>query len=436
MILKHFSFIFLGIFFLFTLTQCQDKKVPLTGQRHCLLEQENTLEKDPDADNVAVFLSEPRSITEWGQMGGNKAHAMSPARLNDGERKVLWSESVGQGSTKDRFLLAGPVAVGTMIYTIDVEGRVQARDAKTGKRHWSFATEPKAKDKQSYHSGGGVALKGDKLFVASPYGEVIALEKESGYEIWRSSLAFPARSAPAVDRERVYVTTMSNRTIAFDGTTGSVLWQHEGAVDVTSLVGGASPAIYGRVIFVPYSTGELFALKAENGHFLWSETLSSLRTLSSTSGVAQVRARPVVYKGMVIAVSQGDRMMAIDFRTGRRLWDKEIGSTRTPVVTDEFIFVLTNNNQMVCLLRETGQVVWVKDLKDKDPSKTLRWGGPVLASNAIVLGGSHGQVAFLNPENGDIAKTVSVSDPVTLSPIVLDGILYVLTDKGRLVAIQ
>ncbi|MBM3610418.1 MAG: hypothetical protein FJX18_02695 [Alphaproteobacteria bacterium] len=436
MTIRTLSSIFFGSFFLFVLTQCQDKKIPLTGQRHCLLEVENNLEKDPEADNFTVFLSNPRSITEWGQMGGNKAHSMSPALLNDGERKILWSESIGSGTSRDRFLLAGPVASGTTIYTIDTEGRVQARDVKTGKLQWSFASQPKEKDKKPYHPGGGVAVKGDKLFVASPYNELIALEKDSGYEIWRSTLAFPARSAPAVDRERVYVTTMNNRTLSFDGITGTVIWQHEGAADTTSLIGGASPAVYARVVFVPYSTGELFALKAENGHFLWSETLSSLRTLSSTSSVSQVRARPLVYKGMVIALAQGDRMMAIDFRTGRRLWDKEIGGIRTPVVTDEFIFALTNHQKMVCLLRETGQIVWVKDLKDKDPSKNLRWGGPVLAGNSIVLGGTNGQIAFLNPENGDTTKTVSVSDPVALSPIVLDGILYVLTERGRLVAIQ
>jgi outer membrane protein assembly factor BamB len=432
--LKSFYHILLSGFFVLGLTQCHDKKTPLPGERHSLLEAVNILAKDPDADNFAIFLPEAKTITEWGQMGGNKAHCMSHGRLEGDERKVIWSESIGNGTSRDRFLLAGPVGAAGVIYTIDVEGRVQAREAKTGKLAWSYATENK--DKKSFHSGGGVAVKGNKVFVATPYGEMIALEKDTGFEIWRSDLPFPARSAPAVDQERVYVTTMNNRSLAFDAVTGKKVWQHEGATETTSLVGGAAPAIYGRVVFVPYSTGELFALKAENGHFLWSETLSSLRTLSSTAGVAQVRARPVIYKGMVLALAQGDRMMAIDFRTGRRLWDKEIGGIRTPAVTDEFIFALTNDHQVTCLIRETGQVAWVKELKDPDPSKSVRWAGPTLAGGGIVLAGSNGQVVFLNPENGDIDKTISVSDPVALSPIVLDGVLYILTDRGRLVAVQ
>jgi outer membrane protein assembly factor BamB len=360
--------------------------------------------------------------------------------LKEGPRKVLWSTSIGSGTDGHRFLLATPVVENGVIYTIDSEGRVQARTLDTGKLKWSFATEPKDTKDVSYHSGGGIAIRGNKLYIASPYGEALALEKSIGFEIWRSPLVYPARAAPTVDSERVYVSTTNNRLVAFDAFTGVQVWQHEGTAETTSFVGGAAPAAHSRVVVVPYSTGELFALKAENGHVLWSEALSSLRTLSSTSVLSQIRARPVIYQSMVIALSQGDRMMAIDFRTGRRLWDREIGGVHTPAVTDEFIFIITNENRIACLIRDTGQVAWVQDLpryaKPEDKKNPYRWAGPILAGGFLVVAGSNGQVLFLDPVTGETKTTLSLSDSISLSPIVAEETLYFLTDRGKLIAVQ
>ena len=422
------------------LAQCGDSKIPLKGERCPFLEGGSPLVKDPEADNLSIYLPTPTVIHEWAQMGGNGAHAMPHGSLKEGERKVLWSTSIGSGTSDHKFLLAGPVVSEGYIYTIDADGLVQARETATGKLLWRFETEPKDNKRLPHHSGGGVAVHGDKIYVATPYGETVALEKKIGFEIWRSALVYPARSAPTVDGERVYVSTTNNRLVALDAATGSQVWQHEGTVETTSFVGGASPALSNRVVVVPYSTGELCALRAENGHVLWTEALTSLRTLSSTAALSQVRARPVIYKSMVIGISQGNRMMAIDFRTGRRLWDKEIGGVRTPAVTDEFIFAVTNESHVVCLIRETGQVAWAKELpryeKPDDKKNPYRWAGPLLAGGFLVIAGSNGQVLFLDPETGETKKTLALSDPIILSPIVAEETLYFLSDRGRLIAVE
>lgn len=436
--IQRFQLGLFGVLLALVLTQCSENKVPLEGKRLSLLEATNVLAKDPDADNLNVYLPSPVAIDSWNQMGGSKANVMPHATFA-GEQKILWKESIGRGTSKHKFLLAGPVVRGGKIFTIDADGVIQARHAQTGDLLWSVKTEPQGKGKALHHSGGGVAVSHNKVFAATPYGEVIALTTESGYEIWRGTLPYPARSSPTLDEERVYVSTMNNRLLAFDAKTGINVWQHEGTAETTSLVGGASTAVSARTVIVPYSTGELFALRAENGHVLWTETLSSLRTLSSTSVLSQVKARPIIYKGMVLAVSQGDRMMAIDFRTGQRLWDKEIGGVRTPAVTDEFIFVVTNENHLACLLRDTGKVVWVKELPAPEKAKSKKkshWAGPTMAGGFLVLSGSNGQVLFLDPENGEVKKTLELSDAIMVSPIVAEGILYFLTDTGKLIAVQ
>ena len=78
--------------------------------------------------------------------------------------------------------------------------------------------------------------------------------------------------------------------------------------------------------------------------------------------LADIRGRPVIDRGRVFAVSHSGRMAAIDLRTGDRVWEQEIGSSHSPWVAGDYVFVLANDNELVCLTRDEGKVRWVRQL--------------------------------------------------------------------------
>ena len=53
-----------------------------------------------------------------------------------------------------------------------------------------------------------------------------------------------------------------------------------------------------------------------------------------------------------------------------------------------------------------------------------------------MVAGSNGQVLFLDPVTGETKTTLSLSDSISLSPIVAEETLYFLTDRGKLIAVQ
>jgi len=423
---------------LITLTQCGKNKERLEGDRETFLEMETTIVPDPDAENFNIELDEPYDIEDWPQMGGNGAHSMPNAEVGN-LNQTIWAESIGSGSSSQAFLLGGPVIKNNVVFTIDADGSVQARDAKTGKLKWKIDTKNRNESKP-YRPGGGIAVDDKRLYVASPYSEALAMDVETGFIYWRTPMLNPARSAPAVDSHRVYVLTNNNRVVAFDVVTGEKVWEHEGTPEALGLVGGAAPAVYDQVVFAPYSTGELFALKAENGHPLWVEALTTEKSMSSVSMLSQIRARPVVYKNTVIATAQNGRTVALDYRTGNRIWAKDFGGTHTPVVNSEFIFLITNENVVLGIVRETGQIAWVTELnRFEDPEKKKKpilWAGPVLADNKLFLTSSDNNIVSINPENGEIIREMALPGSALLSPIIVDKIMYILLDNGKLIAIE
>jgi outer membrane protein assembly factor BamB len=64
------------------------------------------------------------------------------------------------------------------------------------------------------------------------------------------------------------------------------------------------------------------------------------------------------------------------------------------------------------------------------------WTGPLIASNRLVVVSSEGDVVALSPQSGETVAELGVGQPVYIQPIAASGKIFVLTDKGSLVAIR
>lgn len=127
-------------------------------------------------------------------------------------------------------------------------------------------------------------------------------------------------------------------------------------------------------------------------------------------------------------------MVALDVKSGNRLWQRELGAIRSPAVVGDSLFLVSNDTDLVCVKKSTGQIHWATSLPKLDSEKQpILWAGPIVAGDALILTGSNGQVLFASPQNGKILKTLTMEAGSSLSPIVADGALYVLTDRADII---
>jgi outer membrane protein assembly factor BamB len=245
-------------------------------------------------------------------------------------------------------------------------------------------------------------------------------------------------SAPTVVDGRVFAVTVENELNALSADDGRKLWSHNGIPETAGLLGGASPAVEGEVVIVGYNSGELFALRVENGRAVWSDNLASTRSVNAVAGLADIRGRPVIDRGRVFAVSHSGRMAAIDLRSGERAWEQEIASSHSPWTAGDYVFVLANDNTLVCLTRKEGKVRWVHQLRryedEKSKSDPIRWAGPVLGGNRLIVLSSLGEAVMVSPYNGESVGGLSMSAGGFLGPVIAGDALYLLTDDANLSA--
>jgi len=407
-------------------------------ERISIISSTQGVEADPAISRIPVAVPKPYRNGNWSQAGGNSSHDVQHLELGSQLRQV-WRSRVGRGNDKYERLIAGPVAGNGMVFAVDTVGTVTAVSLESGRRIWEAKLDdPEERSDVGY--GGGAALYGDKLYVTSGFGFVVALDATSGRELWRYSGEVPFRGAPTAAADRVFAVTHDNQMLALNPETGELLWDQVGIAENAGMLGAASPAYDGATLVTALSSGELIAMRGTNGRILWQDALTSSRRLTPLATLTDIDGNPVISSGKVYAISHAGRMVSIDMRSGERSWEADIAGVSTPWVAGNFGFITTVDGQVACLSLADGRVRWVTQLQrftNQGKRKGLiKWNGPILAGDRLMITSSHGYALSVSPYTGEVISGVEMPDGSSTSPIVVDGKFIVLTDRGELVAYQ
>lgn len=414
----------------------EEEKLP--GERINILDLGAAIEPDPDAAGLTPRLPPPTN-GDWPQPYGGARHDAGHRAL--AERPTLaWQISIGEGGDEEeRRIVYPPVVAGGAIYTLDAGGNVAAWSADGGRPLWRVDPTP---EEEEDGFGGGVAYADGAVYYAAGFAQVVALDAATGDERWRARLPTPSRAAPSVDGGRVFAITVDNRLIALDAETGRTLWAFEAPPATAALLGGSTPAAADGAVIAATTTGELIAFRAANGRVTWDDSLTAVRRVGVAEAIPAVRAPPVIAGGQVIAVGAAGFVAGIDFATGGRLWDRAIGGAEPPIVAGDFVYLVTDQGQIAALTRRDGKVVWSQDMRNAagdisptDANSYLRvYAGPIAAGGRLIVVRGDGHLLFFRPEDGALDHRIQLPGQTVLAPVVANGVMYVLTEAGALLA--
>lgn len=415
-----------------------DDKTVLPGERLSVMELGAQLEVDAGIADDLILLPDARVNESWSQPGGNPTNANGHLSA-PGPLRQIWSVSAGSGSDRVAQLLAPPIIVEGRIYVLDARTRLSAFEQASGRKLWDVNLVPDGEN-ASAGRGGGVAHENGRLFVATGYGTVYGVEAASGNIVWTQAIGDPFRSAPTASSGRVFAVTSDNQTITLSQETGDVVWRHRGIVESAGILAASSPAVAGSTVIVPYSSGELVALRVENGTPVWTDSLTRTGNITSLSALNDIAGRPVVDRDRVFAISHSGRMVSIDLRTGERVWTRDIGGVQTPWVAGDFLYLVTASQEVIAISRRDGRIRWITPLQRwRNPEKRtdpVEWSGPVLVSERLVLVSSRGESVMISATTGEVLGNLSIPSGALIAPVVANETVYVLTDNARLTALK
>jgi alcohol dehydrogenase (cytochrome c) len=153
---------------------------------------------------------------------------------NAGNLTLKW---VFQPRTLDKEEVT-PLVVDGVMYTIQSPNDVIALDAATGKTIWTYLHKPAAGTVNPCcgNLSRGVAILGDKLFLASLDAQMIAIDAKTGKELWKTQAAdykqqYSFTVAPQVVKDKVITGVAGGEhgirgfIAAYDVNTGKEVWR-------------------------------------------------------------------------------------------------------------------------------------------------------------------------------------------------------------------
>ena len=413
------------------------KKTPLPGERRSVLRSDPALAVDTGLEARAVELPPPTAVAEWPQVGGPATHAPGHVAFGATPRQA-WRGSAGSGSSYRQRLTAGPVVAGSTVFAVDAFGTVTAVDLATGGRRWRADTS--RENESDGTVGGGAAVEEGVLYVATGLAEVLAMSPADGTVRWRIRTPAPTRGAPTVAGGRIFITTTENHLLALSIEDGRRLWAYRGNAQHTMPLGLPAPAVEGDAVVAGFGTGELVAVRVSDGRVLWAEGIGTAGA-TSLADIVGITGLPVIDRGRVFASSLSNTTIAVDLRSGRRLWERSFGGGNGVASAGDWVFAVTRSGDAVAVGREDGRIRWVTEL-DPSPANGRRRGDPAEFGPAVVAGGrvivpsSRGELLLLDPGTGGIAGRVALSAGVTLPMAVAEETLVALGDDGTLMAVR
>jgi outer membrane protein assembly factor BamB len=366
----------------------------------------------PAVANGKVFVTDSRRV--------KANHAIERAlALDERTGQILWTREWETDYSGLQLVYAiGPRATPTVdgdrVYVLGAMGNLLALDVNTGQVLWQ---KDYVKDFNtsipSWGITGAPLVDGDRLIClvgGEPDAKVMALDKRSGAEIWRS---LSSETEPGYNQPIIFEQAGVRQLIIFhptgfsslDPVTGKVYWEVEHRSQMGIVV--ATPVKSGPLMFFTSQYGGARMLKLDeskpNASVLWTgpgeqdpgmthDTPNTLNSVIST---------PVLYDGYVYGVDNDGQLRCLEAATGKLIWKTDallkehaMYGTAFFVKNGDRFFITNDRGELVIATlspKGFGEISRTKLIEPTHPYVRRRqfpnvlWSHPAYANRHIVI---------------------------------------------------
>jgi outer membrane protein assembly factor BamB len=313
--------------------------------------------------------------------------------------KIDWSSNAGKTEKYDYT----PALDSSAVYATNIAGEILKLDSANGRQIWRInAGEP---------ISGGIGIGAGILLVGSNKGNVHAYDI-AGKPLWKAKVSSEILSVPRYFDGLAIVRTGDNRIFGLDATDGSRKWVYERVNPALTLRSSVGIVVDGGAVYAGFAGGKMAAIRADNGKLLWEATVAQPKGVTEIERIADITSLPVVDGPLVYAVAYQGKVAAIDRRSGKVVWNRDISSYSGLSAEDGKIFISHTLGAVYSLDYETGKTYW-----RQGALANRRLTAPLPMGRLIAVGDLEGYVHFLTRDEGNFAARIKLDSNAVMSII-------------------
>ena len=289
-----------------------------------------------------------------GQSGGGLAHADGRLFVTSAYGQLVALDSAsGTELWRHRFdapVTGAPAVRGGQVFVVSTDSAAWALNVADGKVLWQRDGTPAP---ASMVGGAAPAVTDRLVLLPFPSGEVVAKQRDTGAETWRSRVAgrrigmanagvTGISGDPVVVGNTIFVGNRSGRVAALDAGTGALRWSaRDGAFGPVWPVGDS--------LFLISDQGELVRLAAASGERIWAVTLERyLEERERRRAEVVAHYGPVLAGGRLIVASNDGQLRGYDPASGELVFSGSVpgGATSHPVVVGGVLYVVSRDGRL------------------------------------------------------------------------------------------
>lgn len=337
--------------------------------------------------------------------------------------RKLWSVGVGNGQGKGLYRLQ-PALAGDLIYVASNDGQVMAIEQATGRERWERELDMSL--------SGGVGVYRDSLFVGSVDGELLRLSASDGEIVWSVPISGEVLAPPQSDGKVVVVQSYDGKLHGYDHASGERLWSYDSNLPVLTLRGTGTPILVDGRVFAAFATGRVLAFDARTGSIEWEARVAIPQGRSEIERIVDIDGTMALVGGELFAASYQGRLMALDARTGNRLWQQDMSSFSGVSLGFGNVYVAHENGSVMAYLRNGQGLRWEQD--------ALAWrelSRPTPVSSYLAVVDFEGYLHLLSQVDGSFVARERVDGDGARADMLSDGRrLFVYGNSGKLIAYE
>ena len=382
-------------------------------------------------NNLNLLLEPIKKSKKWQDEFYSETNNLNNFEFKNFNKVIFKSIKLSRHKTSEKALFDGDKFI-----ISDIKGNIIVYSISENKiiLKFNFYKNKFKKLKKSIN----IFIENNILYVSDNLGYLYAINYNEGKLLWAKNFKIPFRSNIKIVENKIITADQDNTLYIlnkFNGTQIKFI-PTEGTTIKNNFVN--SLASKSNSIFFLNTFGSIYSINRDNLKVNWFSNLKDTFDLNPTN---LFFSNPIVINNDKIVVSTDPYLYILNFKNGAITLRMPITSIVQPIISGEYLFIITKDNLLVCLNVNTNKLIYSVDISQEiadflDVKKKLidiKYFS--LANNNLLIFLNNSYLVTFN-KNAKIEKIEKLKNKLATSPIYINKSMLFLNKQNKMIMLN